>query len=601
MDKEQRKTTKAASRAAAAASSAAPSSNIRPEMYQWLVHESQKHQANLKKHTPATGTQPPNLAGLQMLGMPHLHSHAPPNVLQMQQLNQMLPLMSTYPGFLGFGGLNQPNAATTVPSTAANTSTTNNPLNLFSMTAPPSKSTDTTSASSDDAVALHLLHHPMSAKTKPRTNSDVKSDLDGAASYENNDISMSSTNPLRKRRLERNRESARECRRRKRDHILGVEERCKLLEKENMELRSQLKAGKEAMKQEEDEKYQICHELEHMITEGASEQDLAAKIDNFKEVCILGGFRTRRSALSYHLHQLERLLMPTQVTKMCIWALKQDDAFWEDGEDETSLLSILTHDLGLTEEQRKNIQSHRGAIVKICDNLRLALKLLNELKQDVEEKNITLDTEMDQLQNILTPTQRAKFIVWVTNNPACMHLLNKLCFGLFSGAYQSLKVLHRQERHSQCRHVLKFWAVLGSIMLFGQYMEGFVSWVPFYYWVKCIVVGGLLLPKAKLHVVAFESAVVPAVESLDALFAHKIKPELLRLAGLYGQWLHEAVMHLALPSLSDAALDKLEKDLSQRLADIQVKKMLPPYSLPHLSFACRQPRNPDQFSQYSVI
>ncbi|KAF4037237.1 hypothetical protein GN244_ATG10679 [Phytophthora infestans] len=34
--------------------------------------------------------------------------------------------------------------------------------------------------------------------------------------------------------------------------------------------------------------------------------------------------------------------------------------------------------------------------------------------------------EMDKLQNILTPTQRAKFIVWVTNNQACMHLLNKL-------------------------------------------------------------------------------------------------------------------------------------------------------------------------------
>jgi len=67
----------------------------------------------------------------------------------------------------------------------------------------------------------------------------------------------------------------------------------------------------------------------------------------------------RRSALSYHLHQLERLLMPTQVTKMCIWALKQDDSFWEDTEDENSLLSILTHDLGLTDDQKKKIQSHR--------------------------------------------------------------------------------------------------------------------------------------------------------------------------------------------------------------------------------------------------
>ncbi|ETV91052.1 hypothetical protein H310_14292 [Aphanomyces invadans] len=146
------------------------------------------------------------------------------------------------------------------------------------------------------------------------------------------------------------------------------------------------------------------------------------------------------------------------------------------------------------------------------------------------------------------------------------------CFGFFSGLYQSLKVLHRQERHSKCHHVLKFWAVLGSIVLFGQYIEGFISWLPFYYWVKCIVVGGLLLPKAKLHVVAFESAVLPAVEWLDVYFESKTKPELLRLAGLYGQWLHEAVMQLALPSLSDAALDKLEKDLIKRLDDVREAK-----------------------------
>ncbi|KAF0684176.1 Aste57867_23826 [Aphanomyces stellatus] len=408
MEKE-RKATKAARATAATTtpSTAPPASNIRPEMYQWLVQESQKHQANLKKGG-GTGTAPTaigSMPNMPMMGMSHLPNA---NVLQMQQLNQMLPLMSTYPGFLGFGSLNQsPNPAATSSAAAAMA----NPLNLFNMAqAKPSDG-------SEDSAP----------KTKARSGSDVKSDQDGSVTTPTGSFldHGGDTNPLRKRRLERNRESARECRRRKRDHILGVEERCKALERENMELRSQLKAGKEAMKQEEDEKYQICHELESMIRDGATEGDLASKIDNFKEQYSDYG-QARRSALSYHLHQLERLLMPTQVTKMCIWALKQDDAFWEDGEDETSLLSILTHDLGLTEEQRKNIQSHRGAVVKICENLRLALKLLNELKRDVEAKNITLDTEMDQLQNILTPTQRAKFIVWVTNNPACMHLLNKL-------------------------------------------------------------------------------------------------------------------------------------------------------------------------------
>nr|CCA19477.1 conserved hypothetical protein [Albugo laibachii Nc14] len=232
-------------------------------------------------------------------------------------------------------------------------------------------------------------------------------------------------NLIRKQKLERNRESARESRRRKREHIIGVEKRCRQLERENMELRSQLHAGKEAMKQEEREKNRVCEELEKMIQRGASEKELAEKIDNFKEQYSDYG-HGRRSALCYHLHQIERLLLPTQVTKMCIWALRQDDSFWQDEEDETSLPVILAKELGLTDDQKNRIQQQRGSISKICENLKRALALLDDLKTQIETKNSTLDHEMDNLQNILTPTQRAKFIVWVTNNPACMHLLNKL-------------------------------------------------------------------------------------------------------------------------------------------------------------------------------
>ncbi|KAE9113022.1 hypothetical protein PF005_g11095 [Phytophthora fragariae] len=267
--------------------------------------------------------------------------------------------------------------------------------------------------------AVHSGPSPVTAVKSPKTEKAPAS----SSGSDNNNGDM--TSMQRKLKLERNRESARECRRRKREHILGVEERCRQLERENMELRGQLKAGKEAIRQEEKEKNRVCEELEKMIQSGASEKELAEKIDNFKEQYSDYG-HGRRSALSYHLHQIERLLLPTQVTKMCIWALRQDDSFWQDEEDETSLPVILAKELGLTEDQKKKIQQQRGSISLICENLKSALGLLAELKTEVTNKNSTLDMEMEKLQNILTPTQRAKFIVWVTNNQACMHLLNKL-------------------------------------------------------------------------------------------------------------------------------------------------------------------------------
>ncbi|KUF86790.1 Ribosomal protein L34 [Phytophthora nicotianae] len=256
------------------------------------------------------------------------------------------------------------------------------------------------------AAAVPAVKSPKTEKTPASSSSDS-----------NNPSDMTSLQ--RKLKLERNRESARECRRRKREHILGVEERCRQLERENMELRGQLKAGKEAIRQEEKEKNRVCEELEKMIQRGASEKELAEKIDNFKEQYSDYG-HGRRSALSYHLHQIERLLLPTQVTKMCIWALRQDDSFWQDEEDETSLPVILAKELGLSEDQKKKIQQQRGSISLICENLKSALGLLAELKTEVTNKNSTLDMEMDKLQNILTPTQRAKVSAGCTTRLALM-------------------------------------------------------------------------------------------------------------------------------------------------------------------------------------
>jgi len=39
---------------------------------------------------------------------------------------------------------------------------------------------------------------------------------------------------------------------------------------------------------------------------------------------------------------------------------------------------------------------------------------------------IDLETEFNSVRAILTPTQVAKFVVWISRNGACMHMLNEL-------------------------------------------------------------------------------------------------------------------------------------------------------------------------------
>ena len=63
------------------------------------------------------------------------------------------------------------------------------------------------------------------------------------------------------------------------------------------------------------------------------------------------------SQVSYHLQQLEKLLMPTQTTKMCLWTMQQDGAFFQ--ATNSPLYSLLCKELEITEAQGKELQDQR--------------------------------------------------------------------------------------------------------------------------------------------------------------------------------------------------------------------------------------------------
>lgn len=67
------------------------------------------------------------------------------------------------------------------------------------------------------------------------------------------------------RRLEKNRESARECRRRKKEHVVELHKQVAHLEAENLKLKLQLKVGEESQAQERQEKARITKKLDEMV------------------------------------------------------------------------------------------------------------------------------------------------------------------------------------------------------------------------------------------------------------------------------------------------------------------------------------------------
>ena len=119
--------------------------------------------------------------------------------------------------------------------------------------------------------------------------------------------------------LERNRRSARECRKRKKERVAELEARLQRLEQENMQLRVQLRVGRETDEKETEEKWRITNLLGDMIKNGEKDESIAETIEMFTERYADYG-KERRVACRYHLDYLEKLLVPTQVGEYFPWA-----------------------------------------------------------------------------------------------------------------------------------------------------------------------------------------------------------------------------------------------------------------------------------------
>lgn len=257
------------------------------------------------------------------------------------------------------------------------------------------------------------------------------------------------------RRLEKNRLSARECRRRKREATENLQREINVLEGENLRLRLQLQIGDEAEENMKKEQEKLTEDIDELLKSGAPESEIYAALESFKEKHADYG-RDRRSAIEFHLRNIERLLMPTQTTSIVMKAIQggtpSDDAqsmgaaaavavsaaAAVNGEESSvpvdlkskfepkGLFDFLAKHLEVTPEQAAALKDSRKVAMEMDECLAQALKVLAELKERMTQTGEDLETEFDNVRSILTPTQAAKFLVWVANNGAAMHMLNEL-------------------------------------------------------------------------------------------------------------------------------------------------------------------------------
>jgi len=91
-----------------------------------------------------------------------------------------------------------------------------------------------------------------------------------------------------------------------------------------------------------------------------------------------------------------------------------------------ALFQYLVNYLEITPEQAMALRDSRFVAQELDECLEKALAVLAELRDRLLQTGEDLEGEFNTVRNTLTPTQAAKFLVWVARNKACIHMLNEL-------------------------------------------------------------------------------------------------------------------------------------------------------------------------------
>jgi hypothetical protein len=207
-----------------------------------------------------------------------------------------------------------------------------------------------------------------------------------------------------------------------------LEDEVKRLQQENEELNLQLRKGLHN-EQKEDKRKKHLGLIKGMIETKKEDEVLGRTIDQYIEMFSDFG-KERKAQVKFHLDQLKMLLLPTQVTKMSMYALHQDDDFYNEklnmAVNGGGIWNMLCEAMQLSDDQKRGILNCRHDVREQRRNLAEAVNALHSLEARIDFNMEGTRKMLGKIMGMLRPDQEAKFLFWIEHNQACMHMLNNL-------------------------------------------------------------------------------------------------------------------------------------------------------------------------------
>jgi len=220
--------------------------------------------------------------------------------------------------------------------------------------------------------------------------------------------------------------------RRKKPRLSDCEAKLAQLKAENEQLKRHLQNVSNKAHKFDKEKEEAGKQIAKLVDDpNAGPSEMEQSVRKFSDMYSDYGIN-RQQELSFHLEQLQRLVNPTNFTKMGLWTLGNG----KQGTKKNPIAGILVKELDITPQQGRKILDQTEKIRKLCDNLKETHSLLAKLKYLCEKKTQTFQDRMNKCTEILTSQQVVKLIIWINSNT---QLLENVCPGWGTEHFQPKK------------------------------------------------------------------------------------------------------------------------------------------------------------------
>ncbi|CAD8149246.1 unnamed protein product [Paramecium pentaurelia] len=258
-------------------------------------------------------------------------------------------------------------------------------------------------------------------------------------------------------KLAKNRESARNSRRRKKIYLELLESKVTKLSEQldvykNVNERTQQLAinlqNKITQKREQDQtKMILFSNLQNSINGNVGEMNIDAIIDSLNKK-FGSGSQERHQLIDHYARQIYENCLAPYINYIIGVAKTEQDIFSNQEHTDNTIL----RNLKLTDKQKQILQKKQQKLLRHQNELANTLSSIQEVKNQIQAELSSFDQTLEQLRRELKPSQVARFLLSIEKKDMQHHFKEQFekCFGSEIDEDDSLELYQFMTEHNQC-------------------------------------------------------------------------------------------------------------------------------------------------------